>query len=147
MAVKTSILLLYIRMSRNTRLFLRWASYVTLVIVIVAGTAVTFLTIFRCRPIQAAYLLNVQGAHCISIETIYLTSAPVNVATDLAILVLPIPVITAISIPRKQKIVLVLTFLLGGFRHFHRCRPNLLPSASGNRGRRITCQSTIYLQC
>ena len=64
---------------------------------------------------QAAYNLSIADPTCISIETIYLASAPVNIATDLAILVLPIPMLTALLLPRRQKTILVLTFLLGAF--------------------------------
>jgi hypothetical protein len=46
---------------------------------------------------------------------LYLCSAPVNVMTDLAILVLPLPVLTRLQLPRKQKAILLATFALGVF--------------------------------
>jgi fucose permease len=115
MATKTSILLFYLSVARFTEKFLRIASYVTLAVVNVGGVVLTFITAFQCRPVQAAYNLAVENASCISIETIYLASAPVNIATDLAILVLPIPVLTGMRLPLRQKTILVLTFLLGVF--------------------------------
>ncbi len=117
MAVKTSILVLYLRISKDTRLFLSWAATITLVLVNIAGIAMTFLTIFRCSPIQASYA-PVIDSRCISLETLYLTAAPVNVVTDLAILILPIPVLTALKLPWRQRFILVLTFLLGAFTLF-----------------------------
>ena len=50
-----------------------------------------------------------------SVVTIYLCSAPVNIITDLAILVLPIPVLTGMRLPQRQKTILVFTFALGIF--------------------------------
>lgn len=50
-----------------------------------------------------------------SIVTLFLCSAPVNIITDLAILVLPIPVLTGMRLPQRQKTVLVFTFALGIF--------------------------------
>lgn len=115
MATKTSILLLYLRLAQDQKKFLRIAFYVTLAVVIIGGIALTFTTAFQCRPVRAAYDLAVANPVCISIETIYLASAPVNVATDLAIFVLPIPILTALHLPRRQKSFLVLTFAIGAF--------------------------------
>jgi fucose permease len=117
MATKTSILIFYLRMSRNTQKILRIASYVTLAIVNVAGVVLTFLNAFQCSPVSAAYdpLQNNSNSTCISIVTLYLCSAPVNIITDLAILVLPIPVLTGMRLPQRQKTVLVVTFALGIF--------------------------------
>ncbi|KFY29444.1 hypothetical protein V493_02361 [Pseudogymnoascus sp. VKM F-4281 (FW-2241)] len=52
---------------------------------------------------------------CIPVVIIFLASSPANVFTDVAILVLPIPLLTGIHLPRRQKAVLVLTFGLGIF--------------------------------
>src|SRR4051812_3791644 len=107
MVTKTSILIFYLRMSRNTQNILRIASYVTLGIVNVAGVVLTFMNAFQCMPVRAAYDPFTAGAKCISIVTLYLCSAPVNIITDLAILVLPLPVLTGMRLPQRQKTVLV----------------------------------------
>ena len=117
MATKTSILIFYLRLSRNTQTILRVASYITLAIVNVAGVVLTFLNAFQCSPVSAAYdpTSTNDNSTCISIVTLYLCSAPVNIITDLAILVLPIPVLTGMRLPQRQKTVLVVTFALGIF--------------------------------
>ncbi|KAL2071825.1 hypothetical protein VTL71DRAFT_13060 [Oculimacula yallundae] len=115
MATKTSILIFYLRMSRNTQKILRIASYVTLAIVNIAGVVLTFLNAFQCSPVSAAYDPTKSNQKCISIVTLYLCSAPVNIITDLAILVLPIPVLTGMRLPSRQKTILILTFCLGIF--------------------------------
>lgn len=115
MATKTSILIFYLRLSRNTQQLLRIASYVTLGVVNVAGVVLTFLNVFQCSPVPAAYMGVNTNSKCISIVTLYLCSAPVNIITDLAILVLPIPVLTGMRLPQRQKTILVLTFALGIF--------------------------------
>jgi len=112
MATKSAILLLYLRMASAHRFF-KIASAVILAIVNVAGIVLTFLNIFQCRPISAAYS-NTEGK-CIDIVSMYLASAPVNVATDLAILLLPLPILTALRMESRQKVVLVTTFIVGGF--------------------------------
>ncbi|KAE8453898.1 hypothetical protein EG329_007674 [Mollisiaceae sp. DMI_Dod_QoI] len=115
MATKTSILIFYLRMSKNTQSILRIASYVTLAVVNIAGVVLTFLNAFQCSPVAAAYNPSETANQCISITTLYLCSAPVNIITDLAILVLPIPVLTGMRLPQRQKTILVFTFALGIF--------------------------------
>ena len=115
-AIKTSILLLYLGITRRAMLkFLRIGSYTTLAVVITGGVTLTFITAFQCNPVQAAYDLSIKNPSCISIEIIYLASAPLNLATDLAIFVLPIPALTALDLPLLQKTILVMTFMLGIF--------------------------------
>ncbi|ESZ89643.1 hypothetical protein SBOR_9974 [Sclerotinia borealis F-4128] len=114
MATKTSILIFYLRLSQNTQTLLRWATWITLAIVNLDAVVLTFLNIFQCQPVSDAWMTNTNGS-CISILTLYLASAPVNIITDLAILVLPIPVLTGMSLPQRQKVILVFTFSLGIF--------------------------------
>jgi hypothetical protein len=114
MVTKTSILIFYLRLARDTQKLLRGASYVTLAVVNFTGIVLTFLNAFHCSSVSAAYSLS-DSAECMSIVTIYLCSAPVNIITDLAILVLPIPVLTGMRLPRRQKTLLVFTFALGIF--------------------------------
>jgi fucose permease len=115
MVTKTSILIFYLRLSRNTIKLLRIASYTTLALVNVAGVVLTFLNVFQCKPVGAVFDSANTTAQCIPLITLYLASAPVNIITDLAILVLPIPVLTGMRLPQKQKVILVATFGLGIF--------------------------------
>lgn len=115
MATKTSILIFYLRISRNTQKILRLASWVTLGVVNVAGTVLTFMNIFQCRPINAAWSVWEDESKCIPLLTEFICASPVNIVTDLAILALPIPVLTGMRLPPRQKTILVLTFGLGIF--------------------------------
>lgn len=115
MAVKTSILVFYLTLTRNQKVF-RWANYVTLAVVNAAGFALTMVNVFQCRPVSAAFLSSLPStAHCTDIVTLYLSSSPVNIITDLAILFLPMPILTQMRLPKKQKIILVITFSFGFF--------------------------------
>ncbi|KAL6158844.1 hypothetical protein ACJBU6_02944 [Exserohilum turcicum] len=115
MATKTSILLFYLTLSKTHKVF-RWATIATLVVVNVGGLALTILNILQCRPVSAAWASPVpSSAHCTNIVTIYLSSAPLNIITDLAILFLPMPILTSMRLPKKQKMILVVTFGFGIF--------------------------------
>lgn len=115
MATKTSILIFYLRLSKNTKKVLRFASWVTLGIVNLAGAVLTLINIFQCRPVQAAWEIWRDTSQCIPLLTEFICSAPINIVTDLAILALPIPVLTGMRLPPRQKIILVLTFTIGIF--------------------------------
>ena len=115
MATKTSILVFYLRLAQNTQKILRLASWTVLIIVNIAGTILTFLNIFQCQPIHAAWDPTVESPQCIPLLTEFICSAPVNITTDLAILALPIPVLTGMRLPQRQKTILVITFALGIF--------------------------------
>ena len=115
MATKTSICLFYLTLAKNHPVF-RWTTIATLVVVNVAGAALTILAIFQCRPVGAAFDDPIPpSAKCIDIVTLYLSSAPVNIITDLALLFLPMPILTSMRLPRNEKLILIITFSFGGF--------------------------------
>ncbi|KAF2466976.1 MFS monosaccharide transporter-like protein [Lindgomyces ingoldianus] len=115
MATKTSILMFYLTLSKTQKIF-RWSTVATLVVVNVGGLALTLLNILQCSPVYAAFKTPVPAsASCTDIVTIYLSSAPLNIITDLAILFLPMPILTGMRLPRKQKAILVITFGFGVF--------------------------------
>lgn len=115
MAVKTSILVFYLTLTKSEPVY-RWANYVTLFVVNAAGLALTLVNVFQCDPVGAAVAYPVpENAHCTDILTLYLCSSPVNIITDLAILFLPMPILTRMRLPRKQKLILVITFGFGFF--------------------------------
>jgi fucose permease len=114
MVTKSSILIFYLRLAKNSQFMLRVASYITLALSNIAGVVLTFLNAFQCRPARAAFTPELYGK-CFSVVTLYLCSAPVNIITDIAILVLPLPVLTRIQLPRREKLILVFTFSLGIF--------------------------------
>ncbi|KAG5953069.1 hypothetical protein E4U53_007038 [Claviceps sorghi] len=116
MAVKTSILIFYLRLAKNTQVVLRYASWATLMVVNVAGLVLTFLNIFQCNPMAAAWTAeSTSAAKCIPLLTEFICAAPVNIVTDLVILALPIPVLTGMRLHVRQKAILVITFSLGVF--------------------------------
>ena len=117
MFTKTSIIIFFISvMSKDVDPIFKWCNWLTLAVTNLAGLALTFLNIFQCHPISATFLYPTpNNVNCIDIVTLYLSSAPVNIITDLAILFLPMPILTGLRLPKKQKIILVVTFGLGAF--------------------------------
>ncbi|WWC88245.1 uncharacterized protein L201_003151 [Kwoniella dendrophila CBS 6074] len=116
MTIKLAILLLYRRMSEVQPWF-RYGTYATMLIVSLAGTVCTFIAIFQCRPVHAAWTTSQDGEHgqCVDVIALFLSSAPVNILTDLSILLLPLPILTSLRMEMRQKVALIATFCVGGF--------------------------------
>ncbi|KAL9033209.1 MAG: hypothetical protein Q9180_006068, partial [Flavoplaca navasiana] len=115
MATKTSICFFYLTLAKNQQIF-KWATIATLAVVNVAGLALTLLNIFQCRPVDGAFRATVpQNVKCLDIIALYLSSAPINIITDLALLILPMPILTAMRLPRNEKLILIVTFSFGAF--------------------------------
>lgn len=115
MATKTSICLFYLTLCKNQLIF-KWATIATLVVVNVAGAALTFLNIFQCHPVGGGLHEPLPpNLKCIDIIALYLSSAPINIITDLALLMLPMPILTAMRLPRNEKLILIVTFSFGAF--------------------------------
>ncbi|KAL1296885.1 hypothetical protein AAFC00_004500 [Neodothiora populina] len=145
MAEKTSILAFYLTLSKTNRTF-RWATIAALFVVNAGGLALTLVTILQCDPVHAAYDFPTPAhAKCTDIVTIYLASAPLNIITDLAILFIPMPILTSMRLPRKQKIIVVVTFGFGVFvAVVDIIRIAYLQSASTYRLKEITSEVQTY---
>ncbi|KAL8895375.1 MAG: hypothetical protein Q9192_003675 [Flavoplaca navasiana] len=115
-AIKLSILLFYARLfpkestSRSWRLCL-YSLGIICIAFLVAGAPVT---IFQCIPVS--YMWTRQGsARCINEQAFLYFAQAYMVATDVAILSLPIPVIWHLRVRRSKKIGVLAIFLLGSF--------------------------------
>jgi fucose permease len=117
LATKTSILIQYSRLFSSKTIFRR-ANYTVMVVVILGGLALTLVNAFQCWPPQQAFdplKATETNEKCTSVLTIYLSSAPLNIITDVAILLLPMPIFRNLYTARKQKLILVVTFGFGLF--------------------------------
>ncbi|KAI1097790.1 integral membrane protein [Jackrogersella minutella] len=109
---KASVLLLYLRIFLQ-----RWfkiSCYVLLCIILGYMVATTASSIWQCTPISRAWDKSIPGT-CISITGNWYANAGFSIATDIAILVLPMQPIYRSNLPRKQKWALIIVFALGIF--------------------------------
>ncbi|CAK4030963.1 hypothetical protein DOTSEDRAFT_174493 [Lecanosticta acicola] len=68
--------------------------------------------VFLCKP--AAKLWNVQlPGHCRDAQTYWVSVGAVNIGLDFFTLLLPLPAIAGLHLPRRQKLATLLVFLLG----------------------------------
>ncbi|QGA21903.1 hypothetical protein EYB26_009617 [Talaromyces marneffei] len=113
-AAKSSILTFFLSLTHGRKVF-HFVNYATLFVVAVVGMALILEQIFHCHPLSAAFRFGTQEGHCEGIFASFLASSPYNIITDFAILLLPIPLLTRMTLPFRQKVILVFTFSLAIF--------------------------------
>ncbi|KFY13587.1 hypothetical protein V492_03149 [Pseudogymnoascus sp. VKM F-4246] len=110
---KLSLLLFYLRIfpSRTFR-FLTWIG-----LVVVGATGITFIagTIWQCHPLPYFWDRRIKGGHCIRSAPWWQSYSAIQIATDVFILVLPIPSLASLSLKFRHKMALIGVFALGGF--------------------------------
>lgn len=81
--------------------------------VVIAYTFWTvFASVFACVPVRAFW--TKEKATCLNQFAMWFTNAAINIATDFAIILLPIPVIRSLNLGKRQKIGLISIFAIGG---------------------------------
>ncbi|KAK3377461.1 hypothetical protein B0H63DRAFT_477246 [Podospora didyma] len=86
------------------------------ILLVVYGLLTVIGNIFICWPIEAYWMaiLGVQGT-CLSKGGVTFSNAGINIATDIILIVVPIPLLWRLQIPQKQKIILMCLFGMGTF--------------------------------
>ncbi|KAF7716694.1 Uncharacterized protein PECH_008618 [Penicillium ucsense] len=79
-----------------------------------ASILMQYFRVFPTRRMRIFWDPALPG-YCLSRTGLWFSNASMHIATDLAILIIPIPALIAIDIPRKQKVILMVMFALGGF--------------------------------
>lgn len=108
---KLSILALYLRIF--TEKPYRISTWVVAAIISGTAIAVSLVGFFQCSPVPLAWDKSIEGGTCIDVALFYVYCSVPNVLTDVAMLLLPIPMILKLHTNQSQKIGLSFIFLLG----------------------------------
>ncbi|PIA92171.1 hypothetical protein CB0940_09437 [Cercospora beticola] len=111
MFAKLSILFQYLRIFPDRR-FRRWCWILMAVIVAWTGWAF-FSALFACWPIQHFWDDSIPGA-CLNRLAVWFSNAAMNIVTDIATTVLPLPVLKSLNLPKRQRYILMVVFGMGG---------------------------------
>ncbi|KAI9704161.1 MAG: hypothetical protein M1836_007022 [Candelina mexicana] len=75
----------------------------------------SFLIIFQCNPVRKAWDIMTPG-HCpLNIVNIAIANGAVNIATDITLLVLPVPMIWQLHLPVRAKLAVIGILMTGTF--------------------------------
>ena len=109
--VKTSTLLLYVRVFNNQRYF-RVAAWTLSILTIIWSFAVVLVSCLQCQPMAAIWDESVEGS-CIDDGAFLVATGVMNMITDLILLVLPLPVIWTMQKTKVERITLGGIYLVG----------------------------------
>ncbi|KAL8665803.1 MAG: hypothetical protein Q9202_001925 [Teloschistes flavicans] len=112
MLPKLAILALYLRIFTQRRY--RYAANTIAFIMILNWCTGFLVALLICKPIRYDWDKTVPGGYCGDIMASYRWLSLANIVTDIAMLILPLPMVSQLQIPRSQKAGLAVTFLTGG---------------------------------
>ena len=110
-SAKLSLLFFYLRLSH-----LRWFKscvYASMFLVVGYNIALVFPLIFACTPFRRNWDVTITEGSCIDRTPLYMATAVLNMATDILLLVLPVPMVVRLQMPRAQKLGLICIFGVG----------------------------------
>ena len=108
---KLAILSMYLRIF--TARSYRMSVYILAAVLIMTFLAGGLTGSLGCQPLAFFWDPTIPGGHCININAFFRWISLPNILTDIAMLVLPQPLIWTLQVTRNQKIGLTLTFLTG----------------------------------
>ncbi|CAG7954713.1 unnamed protein product [Penicillium salamii] len=110
--VKVSMLLFLHRLNSQSRVvrYLIWASLAT---VITLCLAVLLVDIFQCTPVAYVYDMSIPGGKCIDQGAFYVSTAALNLTTDIMVLSIPIIITARLQMPMRRKIAVCVILCLG----------------------------------
>ncbi|KAL2853622.1 hypothetical protein BJX68DRAFT_265089 [Aspergillus pseudodeflectus] len=108
---KISILFQYLRIFPGYRF--RIICFIVMGVVILYSTWAIVSGFVNCVPVAKFWDRELPGT-CLSFEAVWFFNASMNITTDLTLLVLPMPLISQLHLPKRQKFALLAVFALGG---------------------------------
>ena len=110
---KAAILVLYIRLF-GSKIWLRYTSYGVLVVIFLFYWAQLALSGAFCTPHKGETWDSDVLIRCSDLSVMGVILGAVGVASDLVLLVLPLPVVYGLHLPPKKKLGLLVIFLMSG---------------------------------
>jgi hypothetical protein len=108
---KISILFQYLRIFPSYRF--RIICFIVMGVVILYSTWAIVSGFVNCVPVAKFWDRELPGT-CLSFEAVWFFNASMNITTDLTLLVLPMPLVSQLHLPKRQKFALLAVFALGG---------------------------------
>ncbi|KAL5350807.1 hypothetical protein ACLOAV_004378 [Pseudogymnoascus australis] len=111
--VKSSIIVQYLRIFVDKRM--RIICWSLLVVVTLYSLTTVFLAAFTCYPFHFFWDTNAKGPHtCLDQKSLWFANASLNIVSDIVVLICPMPALSQLQLPKRQKIGVMVVFALGG---------------------------------
>lgn len=112
--IQLSFVFLYKRLFTTHKPWFKYTLYVLGVFSIVQNLAVILTVMFYCAPFNYYWNKSIKGGRCYKFQVVYLIGLALNLITDTAILVIPLPIIWGLQMNSNSKKAITFIFLLGG---------------------------------
>ncbi|GLI76887.1 hypothetical protein PoHVEF18_005165 [Penicillium ochrochloron] len=101
---KLSVLVLFIRIFRSRKFLI--CTYSTMAFLIIAGLWMVLSGFLFCIPVRDFWNVNYKEhtGHCLPEGPVWYANAVMQIFTDVAILILPMPLLSKLHLPRRQKV-------------------------------------------
>jgi hypothetical protein len=109
--VRVSMLLFYIQLFRISNW--RIVFWIFVALNVSSLTSIICSTLLVCRPLAYSYDKSIAGGHCGDILKLQLFTAIWNLLMDVAIVVLPMPIVWTLKMRTKKKVGVSLMFGMG----------------------------------
>lgn len=111
--VKCSILIALFRSLAASSKAARHAILVIMAVCISWSLGATLISLLNCRPLSYNWNLQHSEGHCINRNAAFMAVSIIDVVTNAAILILPLPRIIRTKITRPEKLVMISLLILG----------------------------------
>ncbi|KAH6876733.1 hypothetical protein B0T10DRAFT_361291, partial [Thelonectria olida] len=111
--VKATFLFQYHRIFAVAEPRMRGIIYLVGAFVFLYSLMTVLVTVFLCVPVEKFWRPGVPGV-CLNRMAVWCTSAALNIATDFVIILLPMPTLKQLRLPKYQKRAIILVFAVGG---------------------------------
>ena len=109
--IKFSILCLYLRLFPYRHF--HYAVYTVMAVSAVAYLITAPMMIFQCSPVRAVFDLAIKRKKCLPLASVQLANASANILTEIAILILPLPMLRRLGVEGKKMFALYALFGAG----------------------------------
>lgn len=111
---KGSILLFYLQIFPNRSMVV--ATWTVFAFTLAYSFACVLVNLFSCHPVRGSWEIDESlAAVCIDRPLFYLAQAALGIATDVATLVLPLPMLKSLRLPWKQRVTAAFVLTTGAF--------------------------------
>ncbi|KAF2876943.1 hypothetical protein BDV95DRAFT_601355 [Massariosphaeria phaeospora] len=111
---RLSLLSFYYRLVQDSgkELFV-WAVHANVAYTIAIFITFLFLSIFLCTPVENYWTFGAPADSCLDEGTATLAAGVINCIADFLCTILPIPLVSGLHMPRRQRIAVIVLFSLG----------------------------------
>lgn len=112
--IQSSFLFFYVRVFTLQNRKFRYAVFTLAGLSVAIFIATFFVAVFKCHPIAFNWNREIPGGSCINTKAFFISALALNTFNDVLIVLLPVPMIWRVQIPKSEKIALLAVFLFGG---------------------------------